>query len=322
MKIRLSAFLASILVTTTSAVAQTYPDKPITWIVGFPAGGVADIGARVLAKAFSSKIGQPVIVENKPGATGVIAAETIAAAKPDGYTIASASNGVMAANKYLFKKLSYDPLTSFTLLGGIATTPLLLIVPASSPFKTVSDLVAYAKENHGKLNYGTAGIGAVGHLLTEYFALKAGIALMHIPYKGAIQALPDLAGGQLDLAFDYATNIRPYLDAGKVRILAQTGTERTKGYPDIPTLVEAGYPGVDLSSWTIVIGPAGMPQPVIGKISQAFVEVFKDPAVINFYNSQGSNIREDMTPDKLRSFILEEQTKHKDMIERAGVTPQ
>jgi tripartite-type tricarboxylate transporter receptor subunit TctC len=322
MKLHLSALLTAIIVTTTTAVAQTYPDKPITWIVGFPAGGVADIGARVLARAFSAKIGQPVIVENKPGATGVIAAEAIAAAKPDGYTIASASNGVMAANKFLYKKLSYDPLTSFTLLGGTATTPLLLIVPANSSFKTVNELVAYAKKNPGKLNYASAGIGGVGHLLTEYFALKADIELTHIPYKGAIQALPDLAGGQLDLTFDYATNIKPYLDGGKIRILAQTGTTRTKSYPDVPLLAEVGYPDVNLASWSVIVGPPSLPQPIAEKISRAFIDVFKDPAVVSYYESQGANILDDMDQQKLHSFIISEQAKHKDMIERAGVTPQ
>lgn len=316
------AIVVAVAMMTNGAVAQTYPDKPISWIVGFPAGGIADLGARVLAKSLSAKLGQPVIVENKPGATGVIAAEAIAAAKPDGYTIASASNGVMAANKFLYKKLSYDPLSSFTLLGGVATTPLLLIVPASSPFKSVKDLVDYAKAHPGKLNYGSAGIGGVAHILTEYFALKAVIQLTHIPYKGAIQALPDVASGQLDLTFDYSTNIRSYQDAGKIRVLAQTGTQRMKAYADVPLLSEAGYAGVDLSSWSIAMGPAGLPQPIVDTISRAFIEVFKDPAVIQFYDHQGSNVLGDMTPEKLQAFVVGEQTKHKEMIERAGVTPQ
>ncbi len=322
MKLTLGAMAIAVAMVTNGASAQTYPDKPISWIVGFPAGGIADIGARILAKSLSAKLGQPVIVENKPGATGVIAAEAVAAAKPDGYTNASASKGGTAANPFLYKKLSYDPLSSFTLLGGVATTPLLLIVPASSPFKSVKELVDYAKKNPGKLNYGSAGIGGVAHILTEYFALRAGIQLTHIPYKGAIQALPDLAGGQLDFTFDYSTNIRSYQDGGKIRVLAQTGTARMKNYADVPLMSEVGYAGVDLSSWSIAMGPAGLPQPVVDVISRAFVEVFEDPAVVQYYDNQGSNVIGDMTPEKLRAFVVSEQAKHREMIERAGVTPQ
>jgi tripartite-type tricarboxylate transporter receptor subunit TctC len=321
MKMRLSAVLVGLTLVMGAGFAHAYPDKPVTWVLGFPPGGVSDSGTRMLAKALGDRLGQPVIVENKPGATGIVAAEAVAAAKPDGYTIMTGSNGAMAANKFLQKKLSYYPLESFTLLGGVATSPLILVVPESSPFKTIKDLVDHAKKNPTKLNYATVGSGSAAHLVTEMFAQKAGIELTHIPYKGTSAAIADLLGGRIDLMFDFSIVVKPQLDVGKLRALAQTGATRMTNHMDVPVFADVGFSGVEFSAWSVYVGPAKMPKPIVDKLSAAFGDVLKDPAVIKYYADQGAIVLPGMNPDKLRSFVQSEQTKYKGIIERAGITP-
>ncbi len=306
----------------SACTAHAYPDRPITWVLGFPPGGVSDSGTRMLARALGERLGQPVIVENKPGAGGIVAAESVAAAKPDGYTIMTGSNGAMAANKFLQKKQSYDPLGSFTLISGVATSPLLLILPATSPHKSVKDLVDYAKKNPGKLNYGTVGTGSASHIVTEMLATSAGIHVTHIPYKGSTAAIADLLGGRIDFMFDYSIVVKSQLDAGKLRAIGQTGATRMVEHPDVPVFADLGYPDVQFFAWSVYVGPAGMPQPVVDTLSRALNDVLKDPAIVKYYSDQGAIILPDMSPERLRGFVLDEQRKFKEIIERAGITSE
>lgn len=303
------------------AIADSYPIKPISWIMPSLPGGVADQGARMIAKVFSEKIGQPVIVDNKPGAGGIVAAESVASARPDGYTLLYGTNGSLAAFKFLYPKLPYDPLTSFSLIHGLGSSPLVLVVPQNSPFKTVDDVLKYAKENPEKLNYGAVGSGGAAHLATELMARGTGAQLTRVSYKGSIPAITDLVAGRIDLMFDYSVVVKPLIESGKLRALAQTGSSRMTSHPDVPTFVELGHPDVQFSGWAALVGPAGMPQPVIDKIARAFSDALKDPNVVAYQNERGAVILSDMGPAKLREFVTSEQAKLKDIIEKTGATP-
>jgi tripartite-type tricarboxylate transporter receptor subunit TctC len=304
------------------AGAQDFPSRPITWVVGFPPGGISDQGARMVAKTLSEKIGQTVIVENKPGAGGIVGAEYVAAAKPDGYTMLYASNGVMAANVSLYKKLSYDPLKSFTLVHGFGSSPLVLVVPASSPFKTLKDLVDHAKQNPGKLTYASVGNGTASHLVSELMSKHTGISMVHVPYRGSSPGMADLLAGRVDLMFDYSIVVKPQIDGGKLRPLAQTGAKRMVSHPDVPTFADLGYPDVQFAAWATFIGPAGMPQPVVDKLASAFNAALKDPVIIKYHDDQGVTLMPDVDGPKVREFIIKETAKFKDLIERTGATAE
>jgi tripartite-type tricarboxylate transporter receptor subunit TctC len=302
------------------SLAEDFPSRPITWVVGFPPGGVSDTGTRYMAKLFSEKLGQPVVVENKPGAGGIIAAEYVAAAKPDGYTIMYGASGPLASFKSLYRKLSYDPIKSFTLIHGFVQSPLLLAVPANSPFKTLQDLVEFGRKNPGKLNFGSVGSGSGAHLVAELLASNAGISMTHVPYKGSAQAITEMLGGNLDLIFDYSIVLKPQIDAGKLRALTVTGPTRLVSHPDVPTTTELGYPGVQLTAWATLVGPAGMPQPIVDLMAKAFNATLKNPAVVKFHNDLGMTLMPDVAGTKLHDFIVDEQAKWKEVIVRTGAS--
>lgn len=312
--------LLPLAASTGPAAAQNFPSRPITWVVGFTPGGISDNGARFVAKVFGEKLGQPVIIENKPGAGGIIAAEYVANAKPDGYTILYASNGVMGAFKYLYKKLSYDPLTSFTLIHGYGSSPLVLVVPESSPFKSLKDLVDFAKKNPEKLTYASVGSGTAQHLTPELMARYTDIKLTHVPYKGSAPGMTDMLGGRIDFMFDYSIIVKPQIDGAKMRALAQTGAKRMVSHPDVPTFVDLGYPDVKFTAWATIVGPAGVPQDVVDKLGKAFNETLKDPAVIKYHDDQGVALMPDVGPVALKEFIVSEQAKFKEIIERTGAS--
>lgn len=311
---------AATVLCVTGAAAQDFPNKPITWVVGFSPGGISDQGARMVAKTFGEKIGQPVIVENKPGAGSIVAAESVAQAKPDGYTVLYASNGMMAANKSLYKKLSYDPLTSFTLIHGMGSSPLVVVVPETSPFKTLKDLIDFAKKNPEKLTFASVGNGTAAHLAPELLSKQAGMKMTHVPYKGSAPGMTDLLAGRIDLMFDYSIVVKPQIEGGKLRALAQTGPKRMVSHPDVPTLAELGYPQAEFAAWATLVGPAGMPQPIVDKLAKAFNEALKDPGIIKYHEDQGVLLMPDVDGPKLKPFIVSEQAKFKEMIEATGAS--
>jgi tripartite-type tricarboxylate transporter receptor subunit TctC len=321
---RVIAIAAAIacLVIAGSAVAQDYPSRPITWVVPFPPGGVTDNGARTVAKVLSEKLGQPVIIENKPGAGGIVGTEYVVNSKPDGYTFLYASNGALVTYQFLYKKLSYDPQTSLTPVHGMADSPMLMMVRADAPYKTLAEFIDYAKKNPDKMNYFSVGNGSTQHLATELLLKEAGIKMAHIPYKGTAPGLTDLLSGVIDVMFDYAVVMKPQIDAGKLRPLAVTGAKRLANMPDVPTFAEQGYPGVVFTAWATIVFPAGTPQPMVDKLADAFGKSLEDPGVVKYFQDQGAGIMQGVRGEKLADFLAREKVKMKSIVERAGIQPE
>ena len=322
---KLASTIASALLgvaLATPAVAQPYPNRPITWVVPFTPGGLADIGARTVGKILAEKIGQAIVIENRPGAGAIIGAETVARAKPDGYTMFYGSSGPMGSNTSLYKNLSYDPLKSFVAVHGIAISPVIIGVNPSKPYKTFKEFVEYAKANPGKLNYSSVGVGSTQHLAGELIQLNTGIKMVHIPYTGSAPAVTDVLAGTIDLMIDNAIPVKPHIDAGKIIPLAVLATRRLPILPDVPTTAELGYPDILMSSWSSAALPAGTPQPIVDRLAQAFSEAVNDPALVKYYEDNGSIVMKETSKEKLTEFYRSEIAKFKSVIERSGATAE
>ncbi len=301
--------------------AGDYPSRPIVWIAP-SAGASSDIGARTIAPALAEWLGQPVVVENKPGAGGIISVQAAAAAKPDGYTILYASSGAMATYPHTYRKLTYDPATSFTPVHGIAAGPLVLVVNAGSPHRSLADLVAAARAAPGRLNYGSIGIGSAQHLTMMLLMQDAGIAMTHIPYRSTPAVLADLLGGSIDLMFDLANVLGPQIEAGRVRALAVSGAARLVALPAVPTFVEAGYADVVFTAWGVAMAPAGTPPAVVERLSAAFDHALRDPRVVAYHRNTGAIALTDMGPAQTAAFIAAESARIKILVEKAGIVPE
>jgi len=318
----LSILLASLVIFVSPALAQDYPNRPVTLVVPFTAGGIADSGGRVVAKALSSILGQPVVVENKAGAGGIVGGEFVAHAKPDGYTLLMASNGVAVTFPFLFKKLSFDPQKNFTPVHGVSISPLMIAVRADAPYKTLPALIDYAKKNPEKINFASVGQGSAHHMLAELLQKEAGVRMTHIPYKGAAPAFTDFLGGAIDLMIDYQLQLAPLAEAGKIHVLAVAAAERLPTMPAVPTFVEQGYKSVLVSAYSIVLAPAGTPQPVLDKLSAAVVQLLKDPEIVKYYGDRGSRLMTGYGPKELATFLDQERVKTKQMIDLSGIQPE
>jgi tripartite-type tricarboxylate transporter receptor subunit TctC len=262
-------FLAASATTlaTPFALAQSWPDQPIRWIVPYPAGGGTDVLARTVAEAMRPGLGQTIVIDNRPGASTNIAGDIVARAKPDGYTVMSADNAILAYNEHLFTKLPFDPEKDFTYLGAMARFPLALVVNPSFPAKTVKEFIAYAKANPGKLNYASPGNGSPHHLAMELFKNRTGTFITHIPYRGAAPAMQDVIGGQVPCMFLDLAGGLPVMKAGKVRVLAIGSSKRAPSLPDVPTLAEAGVPGAEVYAFQGALGPAGLPEAIVTRFN-------------------------------------------------------
>jgi tripartite-type tricarboxylate transporter receptor subunit TctC len=265
----LSTFVALALALAPSApaVAQTYPDKPIRLIVPFPPGGPTDFMARLIAQYLSMNLGQ-VIIDNRPGAGGTIAAKAVASAEPDGYTLLYGSSGTLGIGPALYRNVDYDPIKSFAPIALVASVPFALVIAPSVPATTLGEFIAYAKANPGKLNFG-AGIGTPPHLVGELFKVVTGTDIVFVPYKGAAASMTDVLAGQTQMTIDGMTTAVPHIQAGKVRALAVLSPERVAEIPDVPTMIECGYRDFPPASWTGVLAPAGTAAAVVGKINAA-----------------------------------------------------
>lgn len=322
---RLLGLVAGVAVSLTglvmSASAQEFPTKPIIWILP-SAGTVSDNTARFMAPLMAEKFGQPVIVDNKPGAGGIISFEVGAAAKPDGYTILFGSSGPIATYPFTQKKLSYDPIKSYEPVHGFGASPLVLAVNGSSKFTSFKELVDYAKANPDKLNFATVGVGSAQHLATVLMMQNAGVSMAHIPYKATSTAVTDLLGGTIELMFDFASVLKPQIEAGKLRAIGTTGQVRLPSLPNVPTFAELGYPGINFTAWSVLLAPAGTPPQVVEKISQVFEAVLKDPRVVKYHDDLGATIMKDMGPQATRDYMATETAKMKELVERAGIKPE
>ena len=266
--------------TPSFAVAQTYPAKPITIVVPFPPGGAADASTRIVAQKLGESFKQTVLVDNRPGAGGQIGANVVKQAPADGYTLYLANIGSHATNKALYSKLSYNPDKDFEPITAMVKIPQLLVVPASSPVKTVSELIAEAKAHPGSISYASQSIGAGGHIAAEVLRAKNGLQLNHIPYKGSAPALQDLVAGRVDFMFDAMPSSLPFVKDKRLRALAIDAPKRSALLPEVPTLVEQGRIGYEASPWFGLAAPAGTPKPVIDKLQAEVNSVLRQPDVV------------------------------------------
>ena len=298
------------------AGAQAFPSKPIRFVVPFP-GGFSDALARLVGAPAGEALGQPILVENRPGASGQIGAQEVLRAPADGHTLFMGHIGTHAVNPHLFAKLAYDPdeLAPVTLL---ATVPNLLVVHPSVPARDVQELVAYARAHPDKLSYASPGSGSSGHLAGELFKSLAGVAIVHIPYKGAAPALQDLIGGQIQVLFDTFAQSYPQARAGKVRALAVTSLKRQPAAPDIPTMDESGFRGWETGPWFGVMVRAGTPEPVVRRLNAELVKALNAPAVRERLLAQGADPVGD-SPEAFAAFIRAEFARWGKVVRSAGI---
>jgi len=315
--------LVSLALTTGLARADDWPTRPVTFVVPFAAGGITDTVARRMATVMTEKLGQPVVVENRPGAGGIVGTESVANAKADGYTIIYSSGGPMSILPQLQKgKLSYDPIKAFIHIRGVSSSSQMIVANPATPYNNITELVEYAKANPGKVTFGSPGIGTAQHLVGELLKSAAGIDMLHIPYKAGSAQMTDLMAGVIDLSFDYVSVVKPYVDSGKMKVIGTTAPERNVAYPDAQTVVEAGFPGgVNVaSSW--VSAPAGIDQAIVDKLSAVVEETMKDPGIVEFFKTTGLTIIGEKGPDVMTQFVIDENTKYGKVIEEAKIVAQ
>ena len=298
--------------------AADWPNKPIRWVVPFPPGGAMDAIARTLGEKAAKSLGQPFVIENKPGAGGNIGADFVAKQPGDGYTMMITSIG-MATNKPLYGKLNYDPVKDFAPVSLLAVVPNVLVTNATQPdVKTARDVIAAARKAPGKLTYASAGNGTSIHLAGEVFTSLAQVEMLHIPYKGSGPAVSDLLGGQVNYMFDSITSARPHIESGKLRALGVTTAKRSSTLPNVPTLAEAGVPGYEVSPWFAVFMPASTPKAIVGKLNKALLDAMKDPEVVKRFESIGAE-PVGSTPDELAKHLARESDRWTQLITERGI---
>jgi tripartite-type tricarboxylate transporter receptor subunit TctC len=273
----MTRLLALLALCCSSAFGQTYPAKPITLIIPFPPGGSTDIVGRIAADGMGRELGQPLVVDNRGGAGGAIGAKAIADAAPDGYTLGIATLSTHVVNPIVHSDLRYDPLKDFSFVSQIAAVPNVVSIHPSVPARNMAEFIAYAKKNPGKLNFGTPGIGSLGHLIGETFKYSAKVDMTHVPYRGAGPALNDALAGQVQVLFDNLPSSLPHIQAGKLRALAVASEKRVASLPDVPTFAETGHPLVNDPSWFGLIGPARLPPETVSRLHAALVATLKQP---------------------------------------------
>jgi tripartite-type tricarboxylate transporter receptor subunit TctC len=273
---------------SASAFAQSYPNKPVRLVVGFTPGGVSDVLARAMSAKLSQNLGQQVVVDNRPGAGTTIASEFIAKSAPDGYTLYFCDATTHAINASLYTKLPYDSVRDFAFISLVASTPLLLVVNAALPVKSVPELIALAKSRAGQLNYASSGNGTIVHLAGETFKTMAGIDLLHVPYKGSAPATVAVIAGDVAFIFSTMPAALPHVKSGKLRALAVTTPARVGAVQDIPTVAESGLPAFDLTLYSGVIGPAGMPREIVERMNGELAKAVNSPEIKEFFATQGA----------------------------------
>jgi len=298
--------------------AQTYPDQLIKWVVPYPAGGGTDVIARNLAEVMRASLGQQIVVDNRPGGSTNIGAELVARAKPDGYTVLSADNAVLAFNEHLFTKLPFNPDKDFTYVGAIGKFPLALVVNPDFPAKNFKEFLAYVKANPGKVNYASPGNGSPHHLAMELFKTRTGTFITHIPYRGAAPAMSDLMGGQVQCMFlDLASGL-PIMKSGKVRVLAIGSGARSPALPEVPTLAEVGVKDSEVFAFQGVLGPAGLPANVVNRLNAELNKAFSDPSVQKRFADYGMEAMPG-SPEQFRALARAESRRWGPVIKTAGI---
>ena len=319
--IRTSLFTAILVLLSlfTPVLAADYPNRPITLVVAFTPGGPSDVLARIVGKKMEQLLGQPFVIENRPGAGGNLAAEGVAHAVPDGYTLLMGNNSILATNESLYKHLNYRPGKDFVPITLIGTQANILVVNQSVPAQSLKELIALAKEQPGKLNFASSGYGAAAHLAGELFKSEARIDIVHVPYKGAAPALQDVIAGHDQMMFATATSVIGQIEGGRVRALAVTTLKRTQILPDLPTMDEAGLKGFDASTWHGLVAPAGTPPEVIAALHDAAVKALQDKSVQTSLGNLGVDIVGG-TPQEFQAYIESEIPKWAAIVKTSGAT--
>ena len=300
------------------AGAQPYPNRAITVIIPFAGGSASDVVSRIMFDKMSRSMGQPIVVENRPGAGGNTGTGAAAKAAPDGYTLVGSGSGPFAANKALYKDLGYDPSKDFEVISPFAYFNIVIVVSAKLPVKSLAELIAYAKARPGELNYGSVGIGSSQHLAGEYFQQVAGVKITHVPYRNIAQYGPDLIAGQVPLGFQWLPNVNAPLKSGGANALAVAARTRLKALPDVPTTIEAGQPDYQASGWFAMAAPKGTPKQIVEKLNTEMAAALADPAVREKFQQQGADASV-MPPAEAVKFIEAEYKKWDGIIAKAGI---
>ena len=306
------------LATNGSQAQESYPSKPTTLLVGFSAGGAVDLVARQLGQALGKNLGQPFVVENKAGATGTIAAEMAARAKPDGYTLLLGTQSTMVVAPNMYPKLRFDPNKDFAPISLIASVPLVLVVHPSLPLHTVADVIRYARDKKGTLSYASAGPGGPQHVAAELFSSMAGIQMVHVPYKGEANAITDLLGNQVPLMFSNLPTLLPYIRSGKLRAIAVSSLERASSAPTIPTVSESGLRGFEALTWFGLYAPAGTPPEILHRLEQAVKLASTDTTLREKMTLQGLKVEGSDTP-AFKQYMQSEGVKWGKIVSQAGI---
>ena len=312
-----AALVYSALACSQSAWAQTYPAHPIRMVVPFAAAGPTDVIARIVAQKLSEAWGQQVVVDNRPGAAGNIGSELVSKAAPDGYTLEMGTVGTHAINPSLYAKMPYDHVRDFVPIVLVAGVPNVLVVNPSLPVNSVQELIAYAKANPGKINFASSGSGTSIHLSGEMFRTITGVDITHVPYKGSAPALTDLMGGQVQIMFDNLPSSLAFIKAGKLKALAVTSATRATALPDVPTMVEAGVPGFEASSWFGMLAPAGTPREIVNKVNADVNKWLSSPEAKEKLAQQGA-IAAGGTPEDFANHIAAETAKWAKVVKASG----
>ena len=311
------ALLPMLMLAAPGAWAQAYPVKPVRIVVPFPPGGTSDILARTIGPRLSTEWGQPVVVDNRPGAAGNIAAEHVARAPGDGYTLFITTVGIHAIHPSLYSKLPFDPLRDFTPVTNLVMLPSVLAVHPSIPVRSVKELIALAKKRPGDLSYSSAGSGSQPHLTAELFKTMTGVDLLHVPYKGAAQQLTDLVAGHVALTFATAPSAVPFIKGGQMRAIGVSSGKRASALPDVPTIAEAGVPGYEAVGWNGMVAPANLPAPVLEKVNATVVKAFNLPEVRNRMISLAAE-PVTTTPAQFGAYIKAEIAKWAKVVKASG----
>jgi tripartite-type tricarboxylate transporter receptor subunit TctC len=313
----LAAAVAALSCVTGQALAADYPTRPVTLIIGFAPGGPSDVMARLLTRKMEEILKQPLIIENRVGAGGGIAATAVARAAPDGHTLLLATGSSLAINVSLYKNLGYDPEKDFEPVSLVGVQTNVLYAHPSLPAKTLGEFVAYAKANPGKLSFGSGGVGTPAHLAGELLKIKAGIEYTHVPFRGTGPALQSVIGNHVPTAFNPPSPLLPHLQSGAIKAIAITTLKRTPALPDVPTIAESGYPDFDAATWHAIVAPAGLPADVRAKLHQAIDATLSEPATRKAFADLGVDIV-NSTPAELRAYIKSEIPKWAEVVKASG----
>ena len=318
---RRALLVAATVLTPLGAFAQAFPSKPVTFVVPFAAGSATDQLARALGNSFTEQTKQAVVVENKAGASGMLAAQAVARAPADGYTVLITTNTTQAANEHLYKKLAYDPVKDFAPVTGLGKGGQVLVVNTASPYKSVAELLAAARAKPGKISFGSGSGSSSSRIAGELFQQMADVQILHVPYKSNPLAITDLLGGQIDMMITDTSTGVPQIKGGKLRALGVSTSKRLALLPEVPTIDEAGVKGYDMGYWFAAYVPAGTPAPVINKLHETLTAALKTPAAKAFFDTSGGEPLP-TSPEALARFQIDEAKKWGKVIKAAGIEPE